>query len=88
MSAGRMRQIQTQEREKTDKTEFMRKMELIILIVFVLSMMVFAAFFATAIDPDRHESDPEVYERYVEDMRAVGRKPNGEPLDAYEKGGE
>ena len=62
----------------------MRKIELIIIIAFVLFMMVFAAFFATAIDPDRHESDPEVYERYVEDMLRVGRKPNGEPIDQGE----
>ena len=56
--------------------------------VAVVTIILALAFFGTTIDADRHYSDPEVYERYVEDMRAVGRKPNGEPLEPYERGGE
>ena len=62
--------------------------EVVIWFVAVVAIILALAVFGTAIDPDRHYSDPEVYERYVEDMRAVGRKPNGEPLEPYERGGE
>lgn len=53
-------------------------------LITVLSVVAVVIFATVAIDPGKHESDPAVYERYVEDMRSVGRKPNGELLDAGE----
>ena len=55
--------------------------DLIAFVVTLITLIAALVFCIVAIDPDRHESDPAVYERYVEDMRSVGRKPNGEPLD-------
>ena len=57
-------------------------------LLWILPMVVILIFTHLAINPERHESDPAVYERYVEDMYNAGRKPNGEPLDPDVFGGK
>lgn len=57
------------------------KNDRVIGIVLILYFIVMILFIFFAINPEKHESDPAVYERYVEDMRNAGRKPNGEPIE-------
>lgn len=59
----------------------MKKPDYVLWIVMILYFIAITLFILFAINPDKHESDPAVYERYVEDMREAGRKPNGEPLE-------
>ena len=55
--------------------------EIAIIFMSIVAFIVALALIVTGIDPDRHESDPEVYERYVEDLLRAGRKPTGEPIE-------
>ena len=63
------------------------KKEKIDFVFMVVGMVILAVIFVLIclqINPDKHYSDPVVYERYVEDMRQAGRKPNGEPISSFE----
>lgn len=59
----------------------MKNWDIIAYIITAITIIAAFVFCLASINPDKHYSDPAVYERYVEDMRSVGRKPNGEPLD-------
>lgn len=52
-----------------------------LMVLWMVILAILFIFICLQINPDKNYSDPAVYERYVEDMRSVGRKPNGEPLD-------
>lgn len=57
------------------------KGDYVLAITIILYIIVIILFICFSINPEKHESDPAVYERYVEDMQRVGRKPNGELIN-------